>query len=117
MVRSTTLNEGELERFAHRVGEHWPESRVIVGGARVDDARGVVPQRERGPEFVAVVVASAFEGVAWLERVHEAAALWDAEAMGAPAELHCYTPAEFERRRETLPVVRWAAGRGVTLAA
>jgi hypothetical protein len=117
MDRFPGLDERELERFAQRVGAHWPRSRVIVGGARVDDARGVVPQRERGPEFVVVIVADAFEGVPWLERVHEAAERWDAGAMGAAAEVHCYTPAEFERRRESLPVVRWAAGRGLDLAA
>ena len=33
--------------------------------------------------------------------------------MGAQADVHCYTPAEFERKREALPVVRWAAERGL----
>ena len=57
----------------------------------MDDARGVVPQRERGPEYVVILVSEAFDGVPWLERVHEAASLWDAGEMGAPAEVHCYT--------------------------
>jgi hypothetical protein len=35
--------------------------------------------------------------------------------MGAPAEVHCYTPAEFERKREVLPAVRDAAERGLDL--
>lgn len=109
------VNEPELERFARRAGERWPLSRALVGGARVDDARRVVPQRERGPEYVVILVAEGFEEVPWLERVHEAAALWDADAMGAPAEVHCYTPAEFERRRESQPIVRWAAERGMDL--
>ena len=78
----------------------------------MDDARGVVPQRERGPEYVVILVSEAFDGVPWLERVHQAAGLWDADAMGAAAEVHCYTTAEFERKREALPVVRWAAERG-----
>ena len=36
----------------------------------------------------------------WLERVHQAGSLWDAGEMGAPADVHCYTPAELERTRE-----------------
>jgi hypothetical protein len=109
------LDDGELARFARRVGDRWTLERAIVGGARVDDARGVVPQRERGPEYVVILVSESFDGIPWLERVHQASGLWDADAMGAPAEVHCYTTAEFERRREALPVVRWAEERGVPL--
>ena len=54
-------------------------------------ARG--PQRERGSEWVVVLVSEHFDGVPWLERVHQAASLWDADEMGAPADVHCYTPA------------------------
>ena len=115
MALDQALNDRELARFAQRVGEHWPLDRAIVGGARVDDARGVVPQRERGPEYVVILVSEAFEGVPWLERVHEASGLWDAGEMGASAEVHCYTAAEFERRRDALPVVRWAFERGVPI--
>ena len=35
--------------------------------------------------------------------------------MGAPAEVHCYTYAEYERKLETLPRVRSAAEHGVDL--
>ncbi len=37
--------------------------------------------------------------------------------MGAPADVHCYTPAEFERKRETLRAVREALDRGLDLLA
>lgn len=115
MASQPVLNDGELAQYARRVGDRWPLEQAIVGGARVDDARGVVPQRERGPEYVVILVSEAFEGVPWLERVHEASSLWDAGAMGAPAELHCYTAAELERRRDTAAVVRWAFERGVPI--
>ena len=117
MVVAGALNERELERYARRVGDRWPLQHALVGGARVDDARGALPQRERGPEFVVVLVSDAFDGVPWLERVHQAGSLWDASEMGAPAEVHCYTPAEFGRKRESLPVVRWVAERGIDAAA
>jgi hypothetical protein len=35
--------------------------------------------------------------------------------MGAPADVHCYTPGEFERKRETLKAVRDAADWGLEL--
>ena len=35
--------------------------------------------------------------------------------MGAPAEVHCYTPPEFERKREQLKAVRHAAEDGLEL--
>jgi hypothetical protein len=115
VATTQALNDAELARFAQRAGERWTLETAIVGGARVDDERGVVPQRERGPEFVVLLVSSSFDGVPWLERVHEAAGLWDAGAMGAPAEIHCYTPDEYPRKREHLQVVRWTAERGVPI--
>ena len=41
--------------------------------------------------------------------------LWDAYEMGAPADMHTYTPAEFERKRESMPAVREAAESGLEL--
>ena len=52
-----------------------------------------------------ILVSPAYDGMPWLERVYQAGALWDALEMGAPADVHCYTPAEFERKRDN------AAGR------
>jgi hypothetical protein len=103
------LNRRELERYLARVGDRWELTRAVLGGARVADERGALPQRERGPEYVVVLVSQGFDGVPWLERVHQATSLWDASEMGAPAEVHCYTEAEFERKVESLRRVREAA--------
>jgi hypothetical protein len=73
------------------------------------------PQRERGPEFVIVLVSEFFDGVPWLERVYLAGSLWDASEMGDPADVHCYTPDEFERKRDMLAVVRHAVDSGIEL--
>ncbi len=110
-----TLNEAELRRYLQRVGDRWPLERAIVGGARVADAKGALPQRERGPEWVVLLVSEAFDGIPWLERVYQAGSLWDASEMGAAADVHCYTPAEFERKVEQLPLVRMVAERGLEL--
>ncbi len=113
--RAAALNRGELERYVGRVGDRWPLQRALLGGARVADARGAPPQRERGPEYVVVLVSEAFAGVPWLERVYVAGNLWDAAEMGARADVHCYTPPELERRVQRLPVVREAAVGGLVL--
>ena len=111
------LNEQELRRYLQRVGDRWPLDRAVLGGARVDDHQGAGPQRERGPEYVVVLVSEAFDGVPWLERVYQAGSLWDASEMGDVADVHCYTPAELERKVETLARVRTAVQRGYDLLA
>ncbi len=110
------INEPELQRYVRRVGDRFVLQRAMLGGARVEDARGRGPQRERGPEYVVVLVSDAFDGVPWLERVYQCGSLWDAAEMGAAADVHCYTPPEFERRRQSLRRVRDAAERGLELA-
>lgn len=118
MELSTALNLRELQRYLGRIGDRWPLQMVLLAGARVADMRaGRVIRDNRGHEFVVVLVSEGFDGMPWLERVHQAGALWDALEMGGGADIHCYTPAEYLRRRETTPSVRAAAERGVLLYA
>ena len=115
MPSSDDLNRRELERYLSRVSGRWPLERAVLGGARVADLHGAPAQRERGPEYVVVLVSSGFDGVPWLERVYHAANLWDASEMGARADVHCYTPVELERKVVSMRVVREAVGAGVDL--
>jgi uncharacterized protein len=123
MPQSTTvavaemLNERELGRYVQRVDGRWPLERVLLGGARVLDAQGAPPQRERGHEYVVILISEYFAGVPWLERVYQAGSLWDASEMEGAADVHCYTPGEFERKQQSLPVVRSVASYGVDLIA
>jgi hypothetical protein len=110
------LNRAELDAYVRRIADRFPLHRAFLGGARVEDEHGAAAQRERGPEYVVVLVSEHFDGVPWLERVHQAASLWDAYAMGARPEVHCYTPAEYQRRVRALPAVRRAARAGLELA-
>ena len=116
-MTSAELNRRELERYLERVMDRWPIQRALLGGARVDDAQGAPAQRERGPEYVLVLVSEHFDGIPWLERVYQAGSLWDALEMGARADVHCYTPPEFERKREQLRIVRETAEHGLELLA
>jgi hypothetical protein len=114
-MTSPELDQVELRRYLQRVGDRWPLERAVLGGARVADLKGAGPQRERGPEYVVVLVSTGFEGVPWLERVYTAGALWDASVMGAPVDVHAYTPAELDRKVERLRLVREALARGIEL--
>jgi hypothetical protein len=111
------VNRRELRRYLARIEDRWPIERALLGGARVADEAGAPPQRERGPEFVMVLVSSAYEGMPWLERVYQAGSLWDGLEMGAPVDVHCYTPGEFERKRDSLRAVREALATGLDLLA
>ncbi len=110
-----SLNRRELGRYVSRVSGRWPLDRAVLGGARVADLRGAGPQRERGHEYVVVLVSEAFGGVPWLERVHQAGSLWDAEEMGGRADVHCYTPRELERRVQRMRIVGEAVSDGIDL--
>ncbi len=115
MTEAPALNRRELDRYVRRVTDRWPVQRAVIGGARVDDLNGAPPQRERGPEYVVVLVSEHFDGVPWLERVYQAGSLWDGYEMGSRAEIHAYTPAEFERKCDQLPTVRRVVDRGLEL--
>jgi uncharacterized protein len=111
------LNVRELSRYLQRVGDRWPLDRAHLGGARLADERGAGAQRERGHEYVLVLVSEAFDGMPWLERVYQAGSLWDAGEMGAVADVHCYTAAELERKTAQLRSVRDAVVEGIDLLA
>ncbi len=111
------LNLREARRYLDRVDGRWPLDQALLSGARVDDANGALPQRERGPEYVVILVSDGFDGIPWLERVYQAGSLWDASEMGAAADIHCYTPVEFGRQAERRPAVRRARETGVDLLA
>ena len=117
MVVAEGLNRREMRRYAQRISDRWPLERAFVGGAKVEDDRGALTQRERGAEYVVVLVSPYFAGVPWLERVYQAGSLWDAAEMGDAADVHCYTPEEFARKVDSLWVVRRAAAAGVDLLA
>jgi uncharacterized protein len=111
----TAINRTELRRYLERVRDRWPIDVALLGGARVEDERGAPAQRERGPEYIVVLVSDAYEGIPWLERVYLAGSLWDGYEMGDRADVHCYTAAEFERRRHSMPAVRRTVADGLDL--
>lgn len=123
MQLTSSLNLRELQRYLNRIGDRWPLQLVMLGGARVADLHpgegepaGSDPV-SRGAEYVIVLVSDGFDGMPWLERTYQAAALWDGLEMGDGADIHCYTAAEYLRRRASTPAVRAVAERGLLLFA
>lgn len=112
-VAPTQPDLRELARYARRVQDRWPLECAVLGGTRVG---GTLPGPD-APAYLLVLVSPLFDGVPWLERVHQATALWDATAMGGAAEVHCYTPVELERRRTTLRSIQQVLAGGVDLLA
>jgi hypothetical protein len=109
------LNRAELRRYLERVGDRWRLDGAHLGGSALSG--GPAEQSLAGPtlEFTVVLVSDAFDEIPWLERTYVATSLWDALEMGAPADLHCYTRAEFERKRDSMPAVRDAVLHGLDL--
>ena len=63
-----------------------------------------------------MLVSDHFDGIPWLERVYQAGDRCGTPTRWAPApSVHCYTPAEFERKVEQLPLVRAAIEHGLEL--
>ena len=109
MTSAGDVDREALRRYARRVGDRWPLQRAFVGGQRITGDG-------KDPGFFVVLVSQGFDGVPWLERVHQAESLWDAAEMGERAQVHCYTPVEFQRKLEQLPAVRDASARGLDLS-
>jgi hypothetical protein len=109
------LNRAELRRYLERISDRWRLDGAYLGGSALTG--GPVEQSLAGPalEFTVVLVSDAFDEVPWLERVYVAGSLWDALEMGAPADVHCYTRAEFERKRDSMPAVKDAVWHGLDL--
>ena len=85
-----------------RIADRCPVRRALLGGARVADVRAPCRSASAGPSRHRAD-SEHFDGVPWLERVYQVGSLWDSYEMGAPADIHCYTPPEFERKRESCP--------------
>ena len=90
----------ELRDYLRRVGDRWPLEAAY--------------HRRRDPdeEHLVVLVSAAFNGMPWLERTTTARNLWDSGAMKGGIDVHCYTPAEIERKRGTVRPIAAAIEKG-----
>ena len=115
MQATLALNRAELRRYLERVGDRWRLEGAYLGGSAVHGQPVAAVEPTDAPPFTVVLVSDAFDSVPWLERVYVAGALWDALEMGGRVDVHCYTCAEFERKRDTVAAVRDAVWHGLDL--
>jgi uncharacterized protein len=114
MPATIELNRTELRRYLDRISDRWRLAGAYLGGpALTGEAPG--GWFDDRSEYTIVLISDAFDEVPWLERVYVATSLWDRQEMGAHAELHCYTSAEFLRKRDSTPAVRDAIWHGLDL--
>lgn len=89
-----------------RLLERIRPRRVIVFGSR---ARG---EALKDSDLDLLIVADDFRGTPWLERPVRVMEECD---IHLPVELLCYTPDEYERKRQELGIVRTASEEGIDL--
>lgn len=115
MQATLALNRAELRRYLERIGDRWRLDGAYLGGSAFTGGSAEQSLAERSVEYTVVLVSDAFDEIPWLERVYVATSLWDALEMGAPVDAHCYTRAEFERKRDSMTAVRDAVWHGLDL--
>jgi uncharacterized protein len=100
MAAMDDAQQRELRSYLRRVGERWPLEAAY--------------HRRRDPaeEHLVVLVSQGFDGMPWLERTTTARNLWDATAMRGGVDVHCYTPAEVDRKRGTVRPIAAAIEKG-----
>jgi predicted nucleotidyltransferase len=59
-----------------------------------------------------LIVSDKFEGMGWRERIITAFSDWDKQQMLEPL---CYTPAEFEKKKRQIGIVKQAIEEGIEL--
>lgn len=115
MQATLAVNRAELRRYLERIGDRWRLEGAYLGGPAVHGGPVEAPVGSVEPSFTVVLVSDALDAVPWLERVYVATSLWDALEMGGRADVHCYTRAEFDRKRDSMPAVRDAVWHGLDL--
>lgn len=92
-----------MKTFLEELAERIPIERVILFGSRAGD------EYLEGSDVDLIVVSPAFEDVPWPDRAADLYLLWDAPI---DPEFLCYTPREFERKRDEIGIVRSAVAEG-----
>jgi len=93
-----------LTRFRRRLEAMIPVERLIVFGSTV------AGPRHADSDVDLILVSAAFRGQDYRERYPPLADLWEE---GAPLDLICLTPEEFEERRQGITLVSVALREGV----
>lgn len=94
----------EAAAFAEKAKKIYAPAQVILFGSR---ARG---DWLESSDYDFIIISPKFEGVDFLDRIKNA--FLNCKAF-FPADILCYTPAEFEKKRGQIGTVSQAAAQGV----
>jgi predicted nucleotidyltransferase len=108
MGRTTAVTELEpfVRDFARALKRDFGATNVILFGSR---ARG---DWLKESDYDFIVVSPRFDGVPFVRRAVPLYERWDA---WPGVELLCYTPEEFDRKRQEIGIVREAVREGIEL--
>ena len=98
----------EIEKFVGRLREKIRVEKVIIFGSR---ARG---DNLEDSDVDLIIISRDFEGVPFYERMDKLILLWE-----SPLDLEalCYTPLEFEIKKNEIGVVQQAVREGLEIEA
>jgi len=97
-----------LKQYKKELNKRLPVERLILFGSR---ARGDA----RPDSDYDLIISKAFAGTPFLKRPLPCYEVWDFTLFPAGADILCYTPEEFERKRRGLNVLAIADREGVTI--
>lgn len=107
MDRFTDENVEEwMDKFLEIVKEKYSPDKILLFGSR---ARG---DHLLESDVDIIIVSRKFEGVNWLTRIREVANLWPGLILLEPL---CYTPEEFDEKKEEIGIVNQAVEEGLEL--
>ena len=95
----------EVKRFPERLRQDWPLEQAILFGSRARE------DHLRYSDVDLLLVSDAFEGIPFPDRPSKLYQHWKG---GLPLEILCYTPAEFDKKRQMIGLVRDAVEEGIS---
>lgn len=96
----------EIRRFVENLKKDYEIERVIFFGSRTRK------DYLEGSDFDVIVVSKDFGGVFFTDRISRMYRYWKSPK---PLEVLCYTPEEFERKKNQFCIVRKAVETGITI--
>ena len=99
---------GELQQFARIISKEYPLRKMILFGSQ---ATGKTHQDS---DVDIMIVSKKFEGVRRLDRAPDLYMKWN---LDYPVDILCYTPEEFNRKKNFFGIVQQAVKEGIEIKA
>lgn len=97
-----------IDSFLEMVNKKYSPEKVLIFGSR---ARG---DHLIDSDVDIIIVSKKFEGINWLDRIRNVSADWEGFVLLEPL---CYTPEEFEEKKNEIGIVSQAIQEGIELEA